>query len=328
VPVERRDQRRQLLEQLSTAIHRERADHADVGEHTRVVVEPEQERPDRVGTALVQPVAGDDAVGRSLVLDLEHHAFVGLVRPFERLGDDPVEPGALELVEPPTRELGVGRGRRDVDRRPRVHERRLECGPSLGERPLHEVIVAERQQVERDEVRRRGLREELHPAGGGVDPLLEGLELQTAHLLVGHHDLAVDDAPFGQVRLDRLDDLREVPGHRALVAAPDLDLLLVAEDDGPEPVPLRLVRERPGRDVLDRFREHRCHGRHDGQAHTPILHDPPVARLPERSGGDGHAHPIDRGGARDSDPGELRSGLRVQHLDAVVERHVQAAAVG
>ena len=91
VPVERRDPRLQLLEELPTAIHREGADHPDVGEHARVV-EPEQERPDRIGAALVQPVPGHDAVGGALVLDLEHHALVGLVGPFERLRHTPSSP--------------------------------------------------------------------------------------------------------------------------------------------------------------------------------------------------------------------------------------------
>ena len=46
----------------------------------------------------------------------------------------------------------------------------------------------------------------------------------------------------------RLDDLREVSGHRLLVAAADLDLVAVAEDDRAEAVPLGLV-ELAGRDV-------------------------------------------------------------------------------
>ena len=57
----------------------------------------------------------------------------------------------------------------------------------------------------------------------------------------GDDDLAVDDALLGQVRLDRLDDLGEVAGQRPLVAAAELDLVAVAEDDAAEAVPLGLV---------------------------------------------------------------------------------------
>ena len=95
------DQRLQLGEQLLAPVgQRERADHPDRGERPVVGVQAEQQRPDRVRPALVQPVAGDDAVRGALVLDLEHHPLVRLVGAVERLGDHPVEPGAFELVEP------------------------------------------------------------------------------------------------------------------------------------------------------------------------------------------------------------------------------------
>ena len=56
----------------------------------------------------MQPVAGDHHVGGALVLDLEHGAGVRLVRRGQRLGHHPVEPGALELLEPLR---GLGRRR-------------------------------------------------------------------------------------------------------------------------------------------------------------------------------------------------------------------------
>ena len=102
--VERGDQRLQLGEQLPPLGHREGADDADGRERAVILVQPEQQRADRVGAGLVQPVAGDDAVGRALVLDLEHDALVRLVGDRQRLGDDAVEARALELVEPALRE--------------------------------------------------------------------------------------------------------------------------------------------------------------------------------------------------------------------------------
>jgi hypothetical protein len=106
----------QELEQLGSELGRERRAHADAVQLTVVVVEPEQHRAHAVA-ALVHPVAGDHAVGRALVLDLELHALVGLVDPLGILGDHPVEAGALEADEPVTGQVAVGREWGQVDRR-------------------------------------------------------------------------------------------------------------------------------------------------------------------------------------------------------------------
>jgi hypothetical protein len=205
------------------------------------------------------------------VFDLEHHPLVRLVRHVERFRDHAVEPGAFELVEPPLGDVAVGRGRRHVDRRPRLRERVLEETTPRREGLLHQVPVVERQEVEGHEVRGRLLGQEPHAAVGRMDPLLERLELEPFPGLIRHHDLAVDDGSFGQVRLDRFDHLGEVAGHRSLVPAPDLDLVAVAEHDRAEPVPLRLEREIAPRDLGDRLREHRLDGRHHGQAHAGTI---------------------------------------------------------
>ena len=81
--------------------HRERADHADAGQPAFRGVQAEQQRADRVRAALVHPVAGHHAVRGPLVLDLEHGPLVRLVAAVQRLGDQPVQPGPLELAEPP-----------------------------------------------------------------------------------------------------------------------------------------------------------------------------------------------------------------------------------
>ena len=54
-------------------------------------------------------------------------------------------------------------------------------------------------------------------------------------------DLAVEHAALGQVGQEGLDELGEVTRERLLVAAAELDLDAVAEDDAAEAVPLRLV---------------------------------------------------------------------------------------
>src|SRR4029079_5231464 len=103
-------ERRQLLDQGSTAVPGERRRDADVIELAGVVVQPEEERPDvRAGTVLVPAEAGHDAVGRSLVLDLEQGALARLVRGVESFRDDAIEAGSLETVEPVGRRGAVGR---------------------------------------------------------------------------------------------------------------------------------------------------------------------------------------------------------------------------
>ena len=117
--------------------------------------------------------------------------------PGQRLGDDPVQPGAFEELEPLLGQLTIGRRRGDVDRRPGVGERVDQQLPALGERPARQVVVAEGQQVEGDERRRGLLGEQLHPRGGRVDALLQRLEIQPP--LPRDDDLAVDDAALRQV---------------------------------------------------------------------------------------------------------------------------------
>ena len=98
-----------------------------------------------------------------------------------------------------------------------------------------------------------------------MDPLLQRLELQPA--VDRHHDLAVDHAALRQLGLERLDQLGEVARHRLLVAAADLDLVAVPEDDRAEAVPLGLVR-RTVRDLGHGLGQHRRDGWHDGQLHA------------------------------------------------------------
>jgi hypothetical protein len=129
-----------------------------VVEDAGVVVEAEQQRADRLGAALlgalVPAEAGDDAVGGASVLDLQHRPLARLVRRVERLGDDAVEAGALELAQPRGGDLAVARRRRQVERRRRVREQRLESGAALVLRPLGEALAGRGEEVEGDERRR------------------------------------------------------------------------------------------------------------------------------------------------------------------------------
>ena len=68
--------------------------------------------------------------------------------------------------------------------------------------------------------------------------------------------------------LQGLHQLREISGHGFLVAAADLHLIPVAENDGPEAVPLWFVAQVAVRHTADGFGEHGRNGRHHGKVHS------------------------------------------------------------
>jgi hypothetical protein len=207
------------------------------------------------------------------VLDLEHNALVRLITAIDRLGDNAVKAGSLELAEPSGRDFAVPGGRGQVDRRRRLRHRLLEHGAAALEWKLSAVLIAECEQVEGYE-RRGGLAgQQPDPARGGMDPLQQGLEVQPPAIGAGYDDLAVDNGPGRQAFQYRGDQLGKVPGHRTLVAAADLDLIAVAEDDRPEAIPFRLIAQLALRDLLHGLGEHRGNGRHHGQVHRPIIHE-------------------------------------------------------
>jgi hypothetical protein len=256
---------RQLIGQFGPPIPRERRCDADVIEVTGVVVQPEQQRPD-VGArpVLVPAEAGDDAVGRALVLDLEHRPLAGLVGRVESFRDDAVEPGALEPVEPVGGRRAVAGRRRQVDRRLDAEERLLQPRAPLVLRHLAQILVAECQQVPRHEARRRLGGEHVDPRRGRVDAQQQRLEVERA--VAGDDHLAVDDAALRQRGLERLGQLGKVAIERLEVARLREHLVAVAEHDRPEAVPLGL--EQPAVGVgqgIDRLGEHGFDRGRDGQ---------------------------------------------------------------
>ena len=108
-----------------------------------------------------------------------------------------------------------------------------------------------------------------------MDALQEGVEVQAGG--GGDHHLAVEDAPLRQLRPQRVEQLREVPGKGPLVAAAQLHLVTVTEQDATKTVPLRLEEHagpsrRGGRRQLpDELGQHGGHRRHDGEVHARSL---------------------------------------------------------
>src|SRR6476661_7818124 len=90
-----------------------------------------------------------------------------------------------------------------------------------------------------------------------MDALQERVEVE-AEVTGGDDDLAVDDATLGQGGAQRVEQLGEVAGERALVAAGQLEVVAVAEHDATEAVPLRLVQPTLALgDLVGQLGEHR-----------------------------------------------------------------------
>jgi hypothetical protein len=151
----------------------------------------------------------------------------------------------------------------------------LETGAPLAERQVHQGLVAEREQVEADQLGGRLLGELADPRRRRVDPCGQVLPLEA--LLPGEPlrttISASTDALVGQQPLDVGDDLGEVRREWSAAPTGQLDIVAVAHDHATEPVPLRLVDQSSGdavgvRDLLDRLGEHGLDREFDGLLHV------------------------------------------------------------
>ena len=268
VPVERvRQQGRQLVQQLSATLHREAGSDTDVMQPTFVVVQAQQQRADPLAI-LVNPVAGHRAIGRAFVLHLDQGALVRRVRIAEALGDDAVQTGTLELDEPSLRRCVIGGAGAHVDRRVGVGEQRLQSGMALFQRCGQQQFVVDGQQVEGHERGGRLGSQTPHSRFGRMNALQQCVEVETAIVGVGHHDLAVDHAAIRQVVQHRLDQLGEVARERALVAAGQFDVVAIAEHDAAKAIPLGLVQPTVAiGNGVGQLGQHRREGGCDRQRH-------------------------------------------------------------
>ena len=230
--------------------------------------EPEQRLLRRRG--LVPPVAGDDHVGGALVLDLQHRAGVGLVRRPERLGHDAVEPGALEpagtTARPRPGRWSSGSGGSGV-RRPPAPPR---AGPGAP-RTARPSATRRRAPAGRTRRTRPASSPPASAPGESAGWIRSWSFSNSSRSPMATKISPSSDAPLGQGRLHRLDDLGEVAGQRLGVAAGQLDLVAVAEHEAPEAVPLGLedqpaVLGRVG-DALHGLGEHRLDRRHHREIH-------------------------------------------------------------
>src|ERR1700687_4346303 len=125
--------------------------YADVLQRARIVIEAEQKGADRVAIASFVPSkAGHDAIAVALMLDLEHHALVGLIGAGNRLGHNPVEAGAFKPPEPIRRHTRFTRCGSQMDWRARAFKDRLQLFAPLLERFAPPIAVPFAEQVEKD----------------------------------------------------------------------------------------------------------------------------------------------------------------------------------
>jgi hypothetical protein len=151
----------------------------------------------------------------------------------------------------------VAGDRRQVERRPRSRQHRLEGGAALLLRRVDQARAAGREHVEGDEGGRRRQRELPDSRFGRVQALLQGVEVEA--IGADDDDLAVDDRSVGQQLDEGVAQFGEIAIERAQVAALDRDLAGArAKDEGAKAVPLRLEQIRAcRRQDLDRLGEHR-----------------------------------------------------------------------
>src|SRR5437588_3630627 len=107
--------RRQEREQLPALVLAEAGAHAYVLQRALIVKEAEQQGTDlSAGRILVPAKPRHHAIAIAFVLDLEHHALVGLIAAADGFGDHSVKSRALEAVEPIARGGAVACSGRDV----------------------------------------------------------------------------------------------------------------------------------------------------------------------------------------------------------------------
>jgi hypothetical protein len=207
------------------------------------------------------------------VLHLQHGALARLIGTVRRLGDHPIETGALELLEPPDRGRPVSRHGGQVEGWPRAGQQDFEAGAALALRRLHQALTIGGEQVERHERRGRLLRQLRHPRGRGMQPELERIEIEPVRR--GDHDFPVDHTVSRQLFQERVVQIGEIAVERAEVAALDEQVGRAAKDDGAESVPFRLEKDGPGGgQCVGQLGEHRLDRRRDreGGAGTSSAH--------------------------------------------------------
>jgi hypothetical protein len=271
---------REKLDELDAPVVGEARANTDVVKLARLVEQAQEQRSDAIVIALLVPTKpGHDAVAVSLVLHLEHHAFVGLVPRRCCLGDHTVQARALEARKPIAGQLAVSRDRSDEQGRLDVGQQLLQTSTALAERQLAQIALAFREQIEKYDRGRRLLGQHAHARCGWMYAHLQGIEVQ--HAPLRDHDLSIEHTAFGQLIHDRTEQVGEVAIERLRVATLQEYLVAVTKDQRPEAVPFGFEEELGAfRDRAHALCEHGQDGRLHGQFHGPRPHTTSCAASP------------------------------------------------
>src|SRR5215468_756645 len=112
---------------------------------------------------------GDHAIAVALVLDLQHHALVGLVGACEWLGHDTVETCAFKSAKPIRRGFHVARGWGQMQRWSGRGEKGFQFATSAFKRYTAQIAIVPAQQIEEDDGGGNLLREKLHARSRGMN---------------------------------------------------------------------------------------------------------------------------------------------------------------
>ena len=162
-------------------------------------IEQAEEQGSDFAPIFVLPEPANHAVHGSTVFDLDHGSLAVLIGEIGHFGDDAIATCRLEFVEPALGDLlGIGLWS-EVPRRLQPGEQVFQPSATLVKRLVSQVFAGIGQQVEGDQFGGGGLGEHHHPGFGGMDALLEGVELgdpadDDNHLAIDHR------SPRGVVR--------------------------------------------------------------------------------------------------------------------------------
>src|SRR5580700_3654246 len=124
-----------------------------------------------------------------------------------------------------------------MDWRHRTGQQRLQLFAPLLERFASPIAISLAQEVEKDDRCRTLPGKQFHPRGSWMNPKLQFLEVEP--IVLCDNDFAVENASSGQLRIQRLEQLRKVSIQRFRIAALNKDFAPVTEDQCAKPVPLR-----------------------------------------------------------------------------------------
>src|SRR5688572_32919235 len=117
-----------------------------------IIEQSKQQRSNSRAISLFMPAkTRHDAIAITFVFDLEHDAFVRFIKSRRGLSDDAVKSRAFKATKPVRRSREVGGRRRQMDRRLRLREQRLQFDSALRKRHVPHVTRSVSKKIEKQD---------------------------------------------------------------------------------------------------------------------------------------------------------------------------------